>query len=410
MASPAARCLGLRKFASKAFRRTRRTSSVALPRRMRRALFNSGRSSTSKSRRATFGGCHATETRRHRDKKRGGAEEKGGQGDKEKGRRGSAETRRFEFSFSLSPCLLVSLSLWLCGSVAGQTSSFEKQTISSTQEMSASDLDEALPNRPFANWFSEVIGPKAGVVWQLTECGEQIEAGKDLPACAEVNASLPGGRKVFVAISVGTFKKGLTGKPSFFRAVIEQNERFYQVRRLSDLPERLRAPEGPSTTGAKKRIIDLPTIKMDSAWIITPLRYLGPMFASLPPVNDGPSLAEEPPAPPPPPSTPSTTSTPSTQDIEKIPENESQSRAITKVKPVYPPTAKKMKATGTVEVEITISEAGLVIEATAISGHLALRSAAVEAARKWVFKPAILNGAPVRVKSVLTFVFAHSAQ
>jgi TonB family protein len=316
---------------------------------------------------------------------------------------------------SLSPLLLVflSLALCLCGSVAGQTASFEKQAISSAQEMSASDLDEALPNRPFASWFSEVIGPKAGVVWQLTECGEQIEAGKDLPACAEVNASLPGGRKVFVAISVGTFKKGLTGKPSFFRAVIEQNERFYQVRRLSDLPERLRAPEGPSSTVAKKRIANLPTIKMDSAWIIAPLRYLGPMFASLPPVTDGPSLAEEPPGPPPPPSMPSTTappSTPSTQDIEQIPESVSQSRAITKVIPVYPPTAKKMKATGTVEVEIMISEAGLVIEATAISGHLALRSAAVEAARKWVFKPAILNGAPVRVKSVLTFVFAPSAQ
>jgi TonB family protein len=293
--------------------------------------------------------------------------------------------------------------------VAGQTGSFEKQAISSAQEMSASALDEALPNRPFVSWFSEIIGPKAGVVWQLTECGERIEAGQDLPACAEVNASLPGGRKVFVVISVGTFKKGLTGKPSFFRAVIEQNERFYQVRRLSDLPGRLRAPEGPPTTGAKNRITDLPTIKMDSAWIVTPFRYLGPTFASLPPVTDGPSLAEDPPAPPPP-STPSMPSTPSTQDIEKIPESESQSRAITKVKPVYPPTAKKMKATGPVEVEITISEAGLVIEATAISGHIALRNAAVDAARKWVFKPAILNGAPVRVKSVLTFVFAHSAQ
>jgi len=297
--------------------------------------------------------------------------------------------------------------------VAGQTGSFEKQAISSAQEMSASALDEALPNLPFVSWFSEIVGPKAGVVWQLTECGERIAApggaGQDLPACAEVNASLPGGRKVFVVISVGTFKKGLTGRPSFFRAVIEQNERFYQIRRLSELPIRLHAPEGPSTTGAKKRITDLPAIKMDSAWIATPFRYLGPMFASLPTVTDGPSLAEEPPAPPPP-STPSMPSTPSTQDIEKIPESESQSRAITKVKPVYPPTAKKMKATGNVEVEITISEAGLVIEATAISGHLALRGAAVEAARKWVFKPAILNGAPVRVKSVLTFVFAHSAQ
>jgi len=68
-----------------------------------------------------------------------------------------------------------------------------------------------------------------------------------------------------------------------------------------------------------------------------------------------------------------------------------------------------MNATGTVEVEITISEAGLVIEAKAISGHLALRSAAVDAARKWVFKPPMLNGKPIKVKSVLTFVFVPSA-
>jgi len=290
--------------------------------------------------------------------------------------------------------------------VAGQTGSFEKQAISSAQEMSASDLDAALPDRPFADWFSEVIGPKAGVVWQLTECGDPLaasgEAGQDLTACAEVNASLPGGRKVFVVISVGTFKKGLTGKPTFFRAVIEQNERLYQVRRLSELPEKLRDPEVPSTTVAKKRITNLPAIKMDSALVPTPVLYLGPMFASVPPVTDDLGLVEETSAPPPPPSTSST------QDFEQVPESDLQGRAITEVKPEYPPTAKKMNATGTVEVEITISEAGLVIEAKAISGHLALRSAAVEAARKWVFKPPMLNGKPIRVKSVLTFVFVPS--
>ena len=304
--------------------------------------------------------------------------------------------------------IVYALCTWMAG--APQTGSFEKQAISSAQEMSASDLDEALPDRPFASWFSELIGPKAGVVWQLTECGERIaasgEAGQDLPACAEVNASLPGGRKVFVVISVGTFKKGLTGKPSFFRAVIEQNERLYQVRRLSELPQRLQAPEGPSTTVAKKRITNLPAIKMDSALVLTPFLYLGPMFASVPPVTNDLGLVEEPsalPAPPPPPSTSST------QDFEQVPESDLQSRAITEVKPEYPPNAKKMNATGTVEVEIMISEAGLVIYAKAISGHLALRSAAVEAARNWIFRPAKLNGKPVKVKSVLTFVFVPSA-
>src|SRR5262249_55998613 len=123
--------------------------------------------------------------------------------------------------------------------------------------------------------------------------------------------------------------------------------------------------------------------------------YVGLRLGSLRAVKEGPSLAEEPPGPPPPatPSTTATPATPATQDIEQISESDSQSRAITKVIPVYPPTAKKMKAAGRVEVEITISEAGLVIEAKAISGQLVLRSAAVEAARKWAFKPPILNGA-----------------
>src|SRR5215468_10798461 len=98
MESPAARSpsvsTGLRTFASKALRRTGRIRSVALPRRMRRALFNSGRRSTSKSKRSTLGGCHATEARRHRDKKRGGDNEKKGQGE--------GETRRRRIQISLS--------------------------------------------------------------------------------------------------------------------------------------------------------------------------------------------------------------------------------------------------------------------------------------------------------------------
>src|SRR6266508_5153239 len=176
--------------ASKAIRRYRRASSRALPRRMIHALSSSGRSSTSK-----------------------------------------AMTKLKLFAITNVLCV------WMIG--APQIDSFEKQALSLVQAMPASALDAELPGRSFASWFGQVIGPKAGVVWQLTECGEQIVApdktGQDLPACAEVNANLPNGRKVFVMISVGTFKKGLTGKPVLFRAVIEQNEQFYLARRLSDL-------------------------------------------------------------------------------------------------------------------------------------------------------------------------------
>ena len=173
-----------------------------------------------------------------------------------------------------------------------QVGSFEERAISSAREISASELDQALPDRPFAAWFNETIGQDAGVVWQLTQCGEQItapgETGQDLPACAEIVAYLLDRRKVYVAISVGTFKKGLTGKPSFFLAVIEQNEQLYPVRRLSGLPEMLRPQAGPSAAGAKNRIDDLPAIKTDSVWLITPFRLTAVRSKSMPIRANGP--------------------------------------------------------------------------------------------------------------------------
>jgi TonB family protein len=67
-----------------------------------------------------------------------------------------------------------------------------------------------------------------------------------------------------------------------------------------------------------------------------------------------------------------------------------------------------MNALGSVEVRILISPDGRVIEAQAVSGHMALRSAAVEAAYKWVFNPTVLNGARVKVQGILTFIFTPS--
>jgi TonB family protein len=217
---------------------------------------------------------------------------------------------------------------------------------------------------------------------------------------------------VFVAISVGTFKKGLKGKASFFGAVIEQNLKLYPVRRLSDLPEMLRAlgrhsdglPDRWSARNASYRIVNPPVIKADPVRIVAPI--LDAYLFSL--TSNGPPAAADLSQPPPPPSA-APIPPPLSMELEKVSESVLQSRAITRVKPPYPPNAKKLNATGSVEVEITISETGLVVEAAAISGHFTLRSAAVEAARKWVFKPAILNGAPASVKGVLTFVFAPGA-
>ncbi len=73
--------------------------------------------------------------------------------------------------------------------------------------------------------------------------------------------------------------------------------------------------------------------------------------------------------------------------------------------PEYPAAALAVRAAGTVAIQITISEEGNVISATAMSGHPLLRAAAVEAARSATFAPPRLNGQPVKVSGVLTYNF-----
>jgi len=79
--------------------------------------------------------------------------------------------------------------------------------------------------------------------------------------------------------------------------------------------------------------------------------------------------------------------------------------AVTKVQPTYPSIAKQINAAGEVQVAILINENGRVIEAKAVKGHPVLRAAAEDAARKWVFRPTLLDGKPVKQPGTLTFVF-----
>jgi TonB family protein len=79
--------------------------------------------------------------------------------------------------------------------------------------------------------------------------------------------------------------------------------------------------------------------------------------------------------------------------------------ALKKVTPAYPPLARAAKASGSVQVNVIIDENGYVSTAEAYSGHPLLREAAVDAAKKWVFKPTEVEDKPVPVKGRLQFNF-----
>jgi TonB family protein len=96
--------------------------------------------------------------------------------------------------------------------------------------------------------------------------------------------------------------------------------------------------------------------------------------------------------------------TPSSETV-RFSADELSGQATKKVMPHFPPEAKKARAQGTVQVEVTVSESGKVIEAKAVSGHELLRDASVQAAKQWEFKPAEVSGAPVKMQGILTFSF-----
>ena len=309
--------------------------------------------------------------------------------------------------------LVILILCWAWVKTPAQTISFEQQALTAVQQMPASSLDPELPARSFQTWFNELIGPRAGVIWQLTECGERIsaqgETESDLPACAEVTAGLPDGGKVIVVITVGTFKKGLTGRPAFFRAVVERNEQLRPVQRLCEVAEvLLMNTTRPRSLGRSKSgalSIKLPALKPNPAGINFPF-YAARILPTSPIFEIVPQglIREEAPAPPPAPSS-TPQALPETQDVA---EGVLRGNATTKVKPSYPLSARKMNALGPVEVRILISETGTVIDAKALSGHMALRGAAVEAASRWVFRPTTINRTPVKVQGILTFIFTPS--
>jgi TonB family protein len=88
-----------------------------------------------------------------------------------------------------------------------------------------------------------------------------------------------------------------------------------------------------------------------------------------------------------------------------VSENALNTRATKRAQPNYPAEAKAAREQGQVQVAITVSESGKVIEANPIAGPEMLRAAAAKAARQWEFTPPTISGDPVKMRGILVFNF-----
>ncbi len=128
---------------------------------------------------------------------------------------------------------------------------------------------------------------------------------------------------------------------------------------------------------------------------------IGPVTTGPPSGPVGPVVKEVDDAPPPP---PKPTPEPPKKNVT-ISGGVLNGKAISKPPPAYPAIAKAARASGAVNVQITVDESGRVVSAVPVSGHPLLQQAAAQAVRGWRFTPTLLSGQPVKVTGVVIVNF-----
>ena len=92
-------------------------------------------------------------------------------------------------------------------------------------------------------------------------------------------------------------------------------------------------------------------------------------------------------------------------EFVRVPSEQLYAKAKERPLPPYPPIARAAHVESTVVVEILVSQAGDVICARSLSGHLLLRWAAVATVLKWKFEPIETAGNPAKVVGTVAINF-----
>lgn len=89
----------------------------------------------------------------------------------------------------------------------------------------------------------------------------------------------------------------------------------------------------------------------------------------------------------------------------ELPKEEVEPHVLAQTNPVYPALAKAAKIQGKVVLRITITAEGHVGNVRVVSGHPMLIPAAIDAVKKWEYRPFIINGAAAPVDTVIEIPF-----
>jgi len=71
----------------------------------------------------------------------------------------------------------------------------------------------------------------------------------------------------------------------------------------------------------------------------------------------------------------------------------------------YAPLARNSKLQGTVRLHVVLGTDGKVLQIQVVSGHPTLAQAAIDAVKKFRYKPTLLNGQPLEVDTEVDVTF-----
>lgn len=99
------------------------------------------------------------------------------------------------------------------------------QLLAAARATLASEIEAGLPEVPVASWLRSLVGAGSRLAWGLNDCGEQtgvpeVDAARDRPVCAELEAPLPDGGSVALYFLVGSQSQGVAESRGLYFAGI----------------------------------------------------------------------------------------------------------------------------------------------------------------------------------------------
>ena len=118
----------------------------------------------------------------------------------------------------------------------------EDEHVKRAMSLTARDFDRVLPDQPIEVWLRSNLPARYEIIWgeHITDCGEgtgtEIDKERDIPICLEVVLKEGPEIKGYLALFVGTGKRGLfkEGYGLYF-GYLQHGENRYNFRRLRDV-------------------------------------------------------------------------------------------------------------------------------------------------------------------------------